>query len=896
MGSDSKKDKKDKKSKKSHKSDKKHKKGSKRKDSDSDNSPIEDEWVEKPVLAEAQEASVEPAAPAPTKPETLRASWMTEASGNPGGSEDPLAVFGLRAAPRSHDAKHAAANAEKDRKDAIRKDREINKSYFDNPNQPPDASNTQQAPLKPAAAIVFGDAKSNWRMMRLRRLLESAEEEERELKDLALERWGSLDELNQLLEERAFLDNKQGKKTASSSSASTGRLDRVTEKYKSSSDFKRPRVGDERVDEFGREKRSSSSRGGGGDRALGAKDASVRPTSSAAAAASRSLPSAATGGIVRGGGGSSSASNDGPVLTMDELNKMNARILRNGLMGTEDPELVAKYNREKERYEHAVASGEGAGSKNETVIVPTIDSRGRLQDIGSGVDAHKVLPGNAKRKREDLKATHDESGQRIHYPGESETGSTIQDLLLQEKMGSGAGYDQEMANRISRDVTYREDLDYMDEKADDLAKKTQVSDYSKRQNAIHDFKKSNAALEKCIHCFQDSTNAPKTPLLATGSRMYLTLPSTIPLTPYHCQIVPIAHTLTTLELDDDDWTELRNFMKCVIQMNWERGFGTVFMEQVVNFKWHKHTVVDCVAVPLGKFEDAPAYFKEAIEASEEEWSQHRKLIDTSKNGFRRSMVKNLPYFHVWFEPNKGYGHVIEDSQEWPDWFGREVLASMMELSPDKWRRPKRASGEEIGQRVGEFRKAFDKFDWTKALGEKDKREVGQGTDATQISFRILMTMDPNVGQLLALLASRNETLSTAESITSGLVAAALTDVAGASRVFRGGIVAYSDTAKHNLLGVPREILAPPGPSAVSAECAALMAVGALRALETDWAVSTTGYAGGRLSDESGEGESNDAGFLRDSAIRVDDDDGLVYIHVCGPGGTACKGECNQSIE
>lgn len=62
--------------------------------------------------------------------------------------------------------------------------------------------------------------------------------------------------------------------------------------------------------------------------------------------------------------------------------------------------------------------------------------------------------------------------------------------------------------------------------------------------------------------------------------------------------------------------------------------------------------------------------QEAIKNSEGEWSQHKKLIDTSKRGFRRSMVKNLPYFHVWFSPNEGYGHVIEEEKDFPAWFGK----------------------------------------------------------------------------------------------------------------------------------------------------------------------------------------------------------------------------------
>jgi nicotinamide-nucleotide amidase len=85
------------------------------------------------------------------------------------------------------------------------------------------------------------------------------------------------------------------------------------------------------------------------------------------------------------------------------------------------------------------------------------------------------------------------------------------------------------------------------------------------------------------------------------------------------------------------------------------------------------------------------------------------------------------------------------------------------------------------------------------------------------------------------------TLATAESCTGGMVAARLTDVAGASDVFRGAVVAYSNEAKSAQLGVPPDLLERHG--AVSAEVAEAMARGALVALGADLAVSVTGVAG-----------------------------------------------------
>lgn len=84
-------------------------------------------------------------------------------------------------------------------------------------------------------------------------------------------------------------------------------------------------------------------------------------------------------------------------------------------------------------------------------------------------------------------------------------------------------------------------------------------------------------------------------------------------------------------------------------------------------------------------------------------------------------------------------------------------------------------------------------------------------------------------------------IATAESCTGGLVAAALTDIAGSSDVVERGFVTYSNEAKTELIGVPADLIVRVG--AVSAEVAQAMAEGALARSRADVAVSITGIAG-----------------------------------------------------
>ena len=96
-------------------------------------------------------------------------------------------------------------------------------------------------------------------------------------------------------------------------------------------------------------------------------------------------------------------------------------------------------------------------------------------------------------------------------------------------------------------------------------------------------------------------------------------------------------------------------------------------------------------------------------------------------------------------------------------------------------------------------------------------------------------------QVVSLLTGRTETVAVAESLTGGLVTAALTSVPGSSAVFLGGIVAYATNLKARLLGVPADLLAEHGP--VYPDVAEAMARGVGALTGATYGLATTGVAG-----------------------------------------------------
>jgi nicotinamide-nucleotide amidase len=121
---------------------------------------------------------------------------------------------------------------------------------------------------------------------------------------------------------------------------------------------------------------------------------------------------------------------------------------------------------------------------------------------------------------------------------------------------------------------------------------------------------------------------------------------------------------------------------------------------------------------------------------------------------------------------------------------------------------------------------------------------------------------PLAEHVLDSLRARGLRLAVAESCTAGLVAARLADIPGASDVLLGGVIAYANDLKQELLGVPAELLAEHG--AVSAESARAMARGARAATGAEIAVAVTGVAG-------------PGGGTATKPV------GLVYLHVSAPG-------------
>ncbi|EHK99784.1 putative Pre-mRNA-splicing factor cwf19 [Glarea lozoyensis 74030] len=347
-----------------------------------------------------------------------------------------------------------------------------------------------------------------------------------------------------------------------------------------------------------------------------------------------------------------------PTIQLDNtaLNRMKAQLLKAKLKKSPDvARLEAEYNQAMANYSNNPGSG--------VIVLGQMENR--------------LLAGT----RGEVKSIDNKRGRERGLVEENEDMS-IEDMVREERRtkNQAGGEGMRAAERIAKDGKFDDDLDYMDDNANKLAKRVQKSEINLK----------NAAIE-----------------LSEGGAV----------------IVPIQHRTNLLECDDDEWEEIRNFMKCLTRMYHDQGRDVVFYENAAAPQRKMHAAMQVVPLPYSLGETAPAFFKEAILSADEEWTQHKKLIDTAakardgsgKQAFRRSIAKEMPYFHAWFQLDGGLGHIVEDSNRWPrgDLFAREIIGGMLDIEPDVIKRQGRWHRGD--KRVDGFKKRWKKFDWTRVL-------------------------------------------------------------------------------------------------------------------------------------------------------------------------------------
>ncbi|KAI2780562.1 CwfJ C-terminus 1-domain-containing protein-like protein [Daldinia loculata] len=508
-----------------------------------------------------------------------------------------------------------------------------------------------ELPAQHEVDYTFGDSGSQWRMTKLNGVYNTAEQTGRSVDEVALERYGNLRDFDDAREEKIEVDRRKVYG------------DGYVGKEKPSGELFQER----KLDQGVHEKRETSP-----------------------------APTSLDQGIVIPDDASTHISTQ---IDQTTLNRLKAQMMKAKLKKAPDAaKLEAEYNQ---------AAAAFASKGPEAVVL--------------GVMENRMLAGT----RGEAKAIETKRG-RERGNVEQNDDMTIEDMIREERRtrGQAGGEGLRLAERIAKDVKFDDDLEYMDENAEKLAKRVQKSEINLKNQAVGEFQRVNKILDNCQLCHHEDRNQPPiAPIVSLATRVYLTLSTEPELSEGGAVIVPIQHRTNLLECDDDEWEEIRNFMKCLTRMYHEQGREVIFYENAAAPHRHMHAAMQAVPIPYDLGDTAPAFFKEAMLTTDEEWAQHKKIIDTGKRAreglgklaFRRSIAKEMPYFHAWFTLDGGLGHVVEDSNRWPrgDLFAREILGGMLDAEPDVIK--KQGRWHKSDNRVEGFRKRWKKFDWTRVL-------------------------------------------------------------------------------------------------------------------------------------------------------------------------------------
>ncbi|XP_036180354.1 CWF19-like protein 2 isoform X1 [Myotis myotis] len=403
------------------------------------------------------------------------------------------------------------------------------------------------------------------------------------------------------------------------------------------------------------------------------------------------------------------------ILSVDEKNKLGAKIIKAEMMGNMELAEQLKAQLEKaNKFKETISSKKSAieNEDQQEVILVRTDQSGRVWPVNT---PEKPLESKGGRRKRQMASTHEEK-ERVRYFHDDDNLS-LNDLVKNEKMGTAENQNR-LFMRMASKFMGKTDGDYYT--LDDMfvskaAEKEHFGEEAEnqRKKAIAEHRSLAAQMERCLYCF-DSSQFPKHLIVAIGIKVYLCLPNFRSLTEGHCLIVPLQHHRAATLLDEDIWEEIQMFRKSLVKMFEDKGLDCIFLETNMSMKKQYHMVYECIPLPKEVGDMAPIYFKKAIMESDEEWSMNKKLIDLSSKDIRKSVPKGLPYFSVDFGLQGGFAHVIEDQHKFPHYFGKEIIGGMLDIEPRLWRKGVRESFEDQRKKALQFAQWWKPFDFTKS--------------------------------------------------------------------------------------------------------------------------------------------------------------------------------------
>ncbi|KAI1278100.1 CWF19-like protein 2 [Halotydeus destructor] len=323
-------------------------------------------------------------------------------------------------------------------------------------------------------------------------------------------------------------------------------------------------------------------------------------------------------------------------MTEAEKNKIGAKILRAEIMG--NAELVTQL---KHQLEQGVSEG------------PPAEPKVRVVNVSEKIDEDKL---------------------------------TVKQLFLREKALKGDDDNRMFVNAAKHSYNEKNmDDEYDYERKIKKKKDSHVQCRGEQQDKTP------------ITCSKCPSQLHRQNVIFRGTHVSLVIPRTEGLVRQHLYIISNDHTFNSLlAAEDDILAEIQEIKVALERMLETEKKSIVFMENYrKRITRSVHMIIECIPVESELMSEVKMYFKKEISECGSEWSTNKKLIDIDGRSVTRCLPKGLAYFWVTLgSGNTGYGHVIEDEERFPSYFGLEIVGGVIDAEPRKWLKPRNASRDD----------------------------------------------------------------------------------------------------------------------------------------------------------------------------------------------------------
>ena len=233
-------------------------------------------------------------------------------------------------------------------------------------------------------------------------------------------------------------------------------------------------------------------------------------------------------------------------------------------------------------------------------------------------------------------------------------------------------------------------------------------------------KKLNSAVERCQYCHSSGAFLSHLTLSVGDYTMLRLKPLALSLCEGHCEIVPLQHTSSMVQCEEEVWLEIERYKSCLRRMAEADGKVSIFTEVAMSFGKRMHCAIDCIPIKRSLVEDAKMRVLQALNSCDEEWGTHKRIMHTSaEKPLQTCVPKQFQYVYFEIEEKAGCYHIIDREENFSPFYCIEVINGLMKKDINFNRKGLAYShkgDEETGRRAADnFAKRYGQYDWTQYI-------------------------------------------------------------------------------------------------------------------------------------------------------------------------------------